>query len=79
MNNIFLRPGNDEKFSVTIIDQYKETRNEYEDEVDCMTLSLMLQAEYVTVRGTTIKKKNTRVDDRGKVYFYGFVIEENLI
>lgn len=75
MNNLYVRPGNEEKFSVTIIEnQYAQSSTEYGDEVDFVTLELMLKAEYVTLRGKTLHKKTTRVDERGNVFFYGDLI-----
>ncbi|MGR7910252.1 hypothetical protein ACU64V_12640 [Lysinibacillus capsici] len=75
MDNLYVKSENEDFISVTIINTYG-TRVEYEIKVDFVTLNLMLQAEYVTVRGKTINKKTTRVDDDGKVYFYGDLIEE---
>ncbi|MGA3601746.1 hypothetical protein [Lysinibacillus agricola] len=71
--------GKEDTFSVTIIDQYSRTHIEHQAEVDFVTLNLMLQAEYVTVRETTIKKKATKVDDKGSVFFYGNVTDESII
>ncbi|OCX62690.1 hypothetical protein BFM98_01425 [Lysinibacillus sp. AR18-8] len=75
MDNLYVKSENEDFISVTIINTYG-TRVEYEIKVDFVTLNLMLQAEYVTVRGKTINNKTTRVDDDGKVYFYGDLIEE---
>ncbi|NOG28534.1 hypothetical protein [Lysinibacillus fusiformis] len=76
MDNLYARPGNEEKFSVTIIEnQYAaQSSTEYEDEVDFATLELMLKAEYVTLRGKTLHKKTTRVDEHGNIFFYGELI-----
>lgn len=78
VDNLYLTSdsGNEETFSVTIIDR-SGLRSEYQDEVDFVTLNLMLQAEYVTLRDTTIQKKSTRVDEVGKVYFYGNIVDVN--
>lgn len=73
MDNLYLRPGNEEKFSVTIID--RASRSEYQDEVDSVSLELMLRADFVTLRDTTIKKSSTRVDGVGNVYFYGTIYQ----
>lgn len=68
-----------ETFTVKIIDQYTGTHSEYEDEVDFVTLELMLKADYVTLRGKTISKRSTRVDEKGNVFFYGSFIDESAI
>ncbi|WP_338651285.1 hypothetical protein [Lysinibacillus sp. Y5S-8] len=74
-----LRPENEDTFSVTIIDNFGQTRVENQAEVDFITLNLMLNADFVTIEGTTIKKTTTRVDDAGNVYFYGNEHEKDYI
>lgn len=74
-----LRAIDEKLVSVTITELYDRTTTSYEDNVEPYTLELMLKADYVTVRGKTIKKKTTRVADDGKVYFYGDIIEEEFI
>lgn len=69
----------EELFTVTIIDHYSSAHYEYQEEVGYATLRLMLQADYVTVRGKTLQKKSTRVDDKGDIYFYGIIVDENTI
>ena len=78
MDNIYIRHENDDKFCVTLIDK-SNGRSEYQDYVDYVTLDIMLRAEYVTLRSTTIKKASTRVDEVGNVYFYGGLVDDRVI
>ena len=61
-------------YNVTIIDNSSLSHSEYETEVKYEVLTLMMNSDSVTVRGKTLKKLESRVDEDGNVFFYGTII-----
>lgn len=79
MEAISIRSDVTETISVSIVDQFSSTPINIQENVDTLTLRLMLKADYVTIGKNTLKKQSTRVDEFGNVFFYGTEIEiENI-
>lgn len=74
-----IRANDRETVTVAIVDNTSDVPVAMESRVYVETLKLMLQADHITIQGTTLTKESMRVDEFGNIYFHGYLSDPTLI